>query len=95
MPKITNLSVSLSDFQVDGFPNRLKMKKIRFFDFYFEINVETIEMITKNVKKNIKSPIGVLKIVILIKISHINPVLYSQKKKEKKKKRFQGSLSRS
>jgi len=64
--------------------------------FSKKINVETIEMITKNIKKEISSSLRVLKIVVLIKISHVISVLYSQKKTEKiKKKRFLGSMSRS
>jgi hypothetical protein len=32
-------------------------------------------MITKNIKKKISSSLGVLKIVFLIKFSHVTPVL--------------------
>ena len=37
-------------------------------------------MITKNVKKKLKYSLAVLKVVFLIKISHIIPVLIGQKK---------------
>ena len=73
-----------------------KKKYFFLFNFHFEINVEAIEIITKNIKKKISSPLGVLKIVFLIKNSHIIPVQSSQKKMEKNsKKRFLGSMSRS
>jgi len=59
-----------------------KKKKI-FFNFYFEINIEPIEVTTKNINKKIKNLIGVFKIVFLIKNSHIILVLSTQKKMEK------------